>query len=149
MKEINLTHIRMNIEAQKKLKTQRENYQTKKELVEFKREKLLEDPIGDYLLFVIAEVARVMGVTYEKIVGQSRIQQIVQARYFAIDILNRNTKIQTDLMYLFYQDRTTYYNYIDKIDGYKSSYLDAKLYQECVEACTMEKYKEYQKSVNN
>lgn len=116
------------------------NYKLKREIIQIKKQQLLEHPLGEYFQFVIDKVCEIMKIDKERALSESQVEYMVQARYYIVDIITSNTKVGSDIMYLLNKDRTTYYYVIDQVDKFKKSFLESNTYEECFNACKMSEF---------
>jgi hypothetical protein len=120
-------------------------YSKKKEEIEIKRAVLMEDPIYEYVQFVVDSVCEILRVPKDNILSSYRGDYVTQARYYIIEIVSLNTDLGSDVMYLVNRDRTSYYHVIDSVDTYKTSYVQKRQYDKCFNACTMSAFNRFKK----
>ena len=116
------------------------NYKLKMDVMEIKKQQLLEHPLGEYFLFVINRVCEIMKLDKDIVLSESQIEYMVQARYYIVDIISSNTNVGSDIMYLLNRDRTTYYYVIDEVGKFKKSFLENHTYTQCSTACKMSEF---------
>lgn len=123
-----------NLEKREKLKSKR------KRAYEIRKQRILNDPLAEYASWIVKVICEHMKITVDEICGDVKIEEFVEARFYAVKIISDNTYFADYSQIFVGKDRTTFYNTMEKIEQFLQKQRNKEFFETLKSKCTISEF---------